>query len=47
MLACLLDRISPSHTWKKRMRVLMDQHPPHALAMGFPADWQTRALWRI
>ena len=47
LLTCLLDRISPSHTWKKRICVLMEQHPPNALAMGFPADWQTRALWRI
>lgn len=43
----MLDRASPGSGWKARLMTLLDGHPLHDLtAMGFPADWRTRPLWR-
>ncbi|SEP19493.1 Abortive infection bacteriophage resistance protein [Aquisalimonas asiatica] len=46
MLAYLLDRISPNHSWKRRLRTLLDAHGIDSAQMGFPSDVWERPLWR-
>lgn len=47
MLAYLMGVISPASTWRKRLQALMKASPQIAVAeMGFPADWQQRAVWQ-
>lgn len=45
LLADLMDRISPGHHWKRRLRALMEQHRIDPRPMGFPADFALRPLW--
>lgn len=43
----MLDGAAPGAQWKPRLIGLLDRHPLNDLsAMGFPADWRTRPLWR-
>lgn len=46
MLAYLLDKVSPGHHWKQRLRDLLRDHAVSQTAMGFPADWPNRAIWQ-
>ncbi|WP_435102645.1 Abi family protein [Arhodomonas sp. AD133] len=46
MLAYLLDRISPNHSWKRRLLALLDEHGIDPAQMGFPRDFRDRPLWR-
>ena len=46
VLAWLLDVISPQHHWKQRLKTLLTQHDIDLQRMGFPADWQQRAIWK-
>lgn len=47
VMAHLMQRINPGSSWQTRLR----QHIQHAStdqqqAMGFPADWEQRAIWQ-
>ena len=43
----VMARIAPDSSWKSRLLGLLLAHPTGDLtAMGFPADWQTRPVWR-
>lgn len=46
VLAWLLDGISPQHHWKQRLKKLLTQHNIDLQRMGFPTDWQQRAIWQ-
>lgn len=46
MLAYLMDIMGPN-SWKKRMDDLFAEHPDVNLrAMGFPAGWRDKPIWR-
>ncbi len=45
MLADLMDRISPGHHWKRRLRTLLEQHRIDTRPMGFPDHFALRPLW--
>lgn len=46
MIAYLMDAIN-ANTWKQRMNNLFISHPEvKCKHMGFPEDWQERAIWR-
>ncbi len=47
MLACLLDGMHQSASWKQQWHQLIAKHKPPLHAMGFPADWQVRPIWRL
>jgi abortive infection bacteriophage resistance protein len=43
----LMRIVSPRSGWKQRLVRLLESHPvPDMVAMGFPADWRQRPLWR-
>ena len=45
--AYMLRSIRPQSRWTSRVKELFANHPEVPLsAMGFPADWQTLALWK-
>lgn len=46
MLAYLMDKLCPDHEWKKRLRDLILHHRIPIDQMGFPSDWQARAIWK-
>ena len=47
LLVYLMNIISPASTWRNRVRHLIQSTPViDATHMGFPSDWQTRAIWR-
>lgn len=46
LIAHLMNCINPGHSWRERLRTLLDTHKPDLGAMGFPADWATRDLWK-
>jgi abortive infection bacteriophage resistance protein len=47
MLAYLMSVISPASTWRQRLKALIQATPQIAVAdMGFPADWEQRAIWQ-
>lgn len=47
MLAHLMSVISPASTWRQRLKALIQARPQIAVAdMGFPADWEQRAIWQ-
>lgn len=47
LLVYLLDRISPRHSWPRRLAGLIDEYKVDTGAMGFPKDWRTHALWMM
>lgn len=47
LLVHLMRIVCPTSLWQDDMKALLATHPTGDLpAMGFPADWQTRPLWR-
>ncbi|WP_105265490.1 Abi family protein [Pseudoalteromonas sp. T1lg76] len=46
MLAFLLDKISPEHSWKSRLKALIDNHDIDTAPMGFPEHWQQLPMWQ-
>ena len=47
MLTYLMSVISPASTWRQRLKALIQATPQIAVAdMGFPADWEQRAIWQ-
>ena len=48
MLGYFLNVISPGTTWKKRIRVLLNDYPQvQPVAMGFPNNWQNLPFWEM
>ena len=45
LLHCM-DCIAPHHHWRRRLVGLIDQHAIPVAAMGFPADWKSKAFWK-
>ena len=42
-----LRKIAPQSSWQNRLETLLADYPEVPLAaMGFPADWQSLALWK-
>jgi len=46
LLVYMLDKIAPAHHWRTRLHTLLEKHPVDTRAMGFPADWAQRSIWR-
>ncbi len=46
VLAWLLDRVSPQHHWKQRLKTLLAQHAIDLQRMGFPNGWEQMAIWQ-
>ncbi|TLS78031.1 Abi family protein [Mariprofundus erugo] len=47
MLAHLMDVTCIEHHWKTRLLTLLQKHHVDTRAMGFPADYASRPLWRV
>lgn len=45
-LLYLMNIVNPGHHWKARLIALMNEHEVHPVDMGFPDDWEDRALWQ-
>lgn len=45
MLAYLLDKISPGHTWRQRLGKLLASHDVDTRQMGFLLNWQAQPFW--
>ena len=46
MLTYLMNRIAPGHHWRQRLIDMLQRHHIDLARMGFPVDWDTRAIWR-
>lgn len=46
MLTHLMNRIAPGHHWRQRLIDMLQRHHIDPTRMGFPIDWDTRAIWR-
>ena len=47
VVAYLMSVVRPQSKWRERCRALLQSADPFVLnGMGFPADWQTLALWK-
>lgn len=46
ILTYFMDTIAPGHHWRQRLKGLLAQHAISVQAMGFPADWEQRAIWQ-
>ena len=46
MLLHCMDRIAPSHHWRRRLISLIDQHAIPVASIGAPADWNSQPLWQ-
>lgn len=47
VLVALLDAVASGSGWKQRLIALIDRYPGvPTSAMGFPADWRSRGIWR-
>lgn len=45
-IAYLMDVINPGHTFKSRLKELIEKHPDLDIArMGFPGKWDEETLW--
>jgi len=45
LLHCM-DIVAPRHSWRQRLRALIEQHKPPTRAMGFPPRWDQLSLWQ-
>ncbi|QPQ54923.1 Abi family protein [Allosphingosinicella flava] len=47
LIAHVIRTVAPASTWAIDVAALVERHPTGGqVAMGFPADWRTRPLWR-
>ena len=47
MIIYLLNTVNPNHTFKQKLESLFVKYPNvDRAAMGFPAGWQSEALWK-
>jgi abortive infection bacteriophage resistance protein len=44
LLHCM-DVIAPGHSWRQKIKTLLNNPSIPLVAMDFPADWQTHAIW--
>lgn len=42
----LMDKTSPQHGWRGRLRDLLSRHSGWLNDMGFPPDWENRPIWQ-
>lgn len=48
LIAHLMNKIAPDNQWRHRLIDLLHRYPAtDTLAMGFPADWRQRAIWKL
>jgi abortive infection bacteriophage resistance protein len=45
LLHCM-DIVAPHHSWRQRLKALIEQHKPPTRAMGFPPRWDQLSLWQ-
>lgn len=45
ILLYLMDVIAPAHTWRTRIRDLIENGDSKPPAMGFPDAWEQRSIW--
>lgn len=45
ILLHFMDIIAPQHHWRQRLKGLIASHAIPIGAMGFPQDWEARAIW--
>lgn len=45
LLHCM-DCIAPDHSLRQRLKELIQKHQIPVSAMGFPADWENRRIWK-
>ena len=46
ILLYFMDIIAPQHHWRWRLKELIAGHAIPVGAMGFPEDWEARAIWQ-
>lgn len=48
LVAHVMNRIAPDNQWRHRLIDLLQRYPSTNIsAMGFPVDWQKRAIWKL
>lgn len=48
VIQLLLSRVSEESSWAIELRALIEGHPMIPLSsMGFPADWETKGVWKF
>lgn len=45
LLHCM-DRIAPRHSWRTRLKNMINEHGVPVAEMGFPDDWDQRPIWQ-
>lgn len=45
ILLHFMDIIAPQHHWRQRLKGLIASHAIPIGAMGFPQDWEAKAIW--
>ena len=46
MLLHFMDAIAPRHSWRQRLKALLERSRMPIGPMGFPEDWTSRPLWQ-
>lgn len=46
MILHFMNLIAPHHSWRNRFFMLIKKYNVPLAAMGFPKDWQQRAIWQ-
>lgn len=46
MILHFMNLIAPHHSWRNRFFMLVKKYNVPLAAMGFPKDWQQRAIWQ-
>ncbi|WP_417276821.1 Abi family protein [Castellaniella sp.] len=45
LLHCM-DIVAPQHSWRQRLKALIELHKPPTRAMGFPPHWDRLPIWQ-
>ena len=46
IIACFLDTITPTNTFRDKLKALLGKYPNiDVTAMGFPKDWKNDPFW--
>jgi abortive infection bacteriophage resistance protein len=46
ILLYLMDRVSPGHHWRDRLKTLLGNNGRWLADMGFPTGWDARPVWQ-
>jgi abortive infection bacteriophage resistance protein len=46
ILLHFMDVVAPQHSWRLRLKTLLEEHPENLPHMGFPVDWQNQPIWK-